>query len=142
MKGYLWIISELGPIAKIYFDKEKGEIKPLTLKKKDYERGFLISAYVLRASKDNHRGEFGYVKENIIYHMKGSKIFVLVANMKVANSPYVYGFLKELGKRLYSAIDGVALIHEVEELVRKILFKLPSPLPPVTLNDSDLDLFK
>ena len=37
MRGYLWVINESGIVAKIRFDSSTREVKPVELKKKDYE---------------------------------------------------------------------------------------------------------
>jgi len=142
LKGYLWIINEGGLVSKFYFDKEKSIVRSVKLSSKDYEKGFIISAYVLRASRGGGRiGKFGCVKENIVYFMKDSKILVLVADTPLANSPYVYGFLKELALKIHKVIDGYALLHIVEKIVKKQLFNIPTPLKPVLSIEKDITEF-
>ena len=140
MRGYLWVINEGGLVTKFYFDKKKGEVREEKASKKDYERSFVIAAYVLRATGDG-KGEFGYVKENIVYFMKDGKIFVLVADRSIADSPYIYGFLRKLASKLGNLVDGYAIIDVVEELVKRELFNIPTPLPPVKLPKKNIDAF-
>ncbi len=132
MRGFLWVINESGIVAKLYFDSKTGVVKPVNLKKKDYEHGFKIAAWALRLTKGmGTRGEFGYAKENIVYAIKPPLTLVLVADQPINNSPFIYGFLRKTLSEIRSQIDGVVLLELIEEKLREMLKKVPKPLDVV-----------
>jgi len=130
MKGYLWVVNEAGLVTKIYFDKEKNIVKKVKERREDYSSAFKIAAWILQLSKRRPMsvGEVGYAKENIIYAMKGSLIIVLVADRKINNSPYIYGFLRTILERIRANTDGVILVDLVERDLKNMLRLLPRPL--------------
>ena len=129
MKGYLWVINESGIVAKIRFDSSTKEVKPVELKKKDYELGFKIAAWVLRLSRGKgSKGELGYAKENIVYAISIPVTLVLVADRQINNSPFIYGFLRTTLERIREDVDGVVLLELIEEKLREMLKNIPKPL--------------
>lgn len=130
MKGFLWVINEAGIVAKLLFDREKQVVKRMKLNKRDYEVAFKISAWILRLAGKRPLaiGEIGAAKENIIYAMKGTLIVVLQADIDISNSPYIYGFLKNVIEKIRANIDGVVIVDYIEEDLKKMLLNLPEPL--------------
>jgi len=133
VKGILWLVNETGPVAKIMFDTESRKVKNLKLNKDDYERAFKISAYLLRliAKSGREYGELGHVKDNIIYARHGSIIVILNADTEIANSPYIYGYLRIILRKIRENMDGVIIVDEITDILRKMVMNMPKPLSTV-----------
>ena len=133
MRGYLWVINEAGLVTKMVFDSEKNFVGRVKIGRDDYDRAFRIAAWVLQLQKRKNRstGEVGFVKENIIYALKGTVIAVLVADREIINSPYLYGYLRRIVDIVRANTDGVVIVDLVEKELEKMLKNLPKPLDVV-----------